>query len=330
MVLSLVQAKMIKLKDLVPTNLASEKEKFFAKQANYNPQFQYQKPIDISSLNYYGKTNYCYAHLAKKIIKQAQKEKLFGQEQSQNNILSEQEAKNIAIAYLDDYALSDKYQIVFSKNFTSRFAVNFLENSIKIRLPINFNQKRLINTLDHEVGTHVLRQENYLLQPWYKRKKAYSFRNHLLTEEGLAVIHQYLNKDQQLVYQPALSYLGVQLASKADYKTVYQFYYQYHQNPQRAWSEALKNKRGLTNTSLPGGFSKGLVYLTGFAQVLKYLRRQHYDPSPLYYGKLAYQDVKKAQKINPNYQALLPRFYTEDPQAYREKIQTLAKRNFIF
>ena len=70
---------MIKLKDLVPVNLASEKEKFFAKQANYNPQFQYQKPIDSSSLNYYGKTNCCYAHLAKKIIKQAQKENLFQQ-----------------------------------------------------------------------------------------------------------------------------------------------------------------------------------------------------------------------------------------------------------
>lgn len=330
MVLSSVRVKMIKLKDLVPVNLASEKEKFFAKQANYNPQFQYQKPVDVSSLNYYGKSNCRYAYLAKKIIKQAQKENLFQQEQSHNNILSEQEVKNIATAYLDDYALSDKYQIIFSETFTSRFAVNFLENSIKIRLPINFNQQRLINSLDHEIGTHVLRQENYLLQPWYKRKKAHSFRNHLLTEEGLAVIHQYLNSDQQLVFQPALSYLGVQLASKADYKTVYQFYYRHHQDPQKAWSQTLKNKRGLTDTSLPGGFSKGLVYLTGFAQVLKYLRRQHYDPSSLYYGKLAFQDVKKAQKIKPNYQALLPRFYTADPQAYREKIQTLAKRNFIF
>jgi ribosomal protein L34 len=50
--------------------------------------------------------------------------------------------------------------------------------------------------------------KNYLLQPWYRRRNAYGFRNHLRTEEGLAVIHQYLNKKQQLVYQSALSYLG--------------------------------------------------------------------------------------------------------------------------
>jgi hypothetical protein len=48
---------MIKLKDLVPTNLASEKEKFFAKQGNYNPQFQYQKQIPALALNFMGKLN---------------------------------------------------------------------------------------------------------------------------------------------------------------------------------------------------------------------------------------------------------------------------------
>lgn len=321
---------MIKLRDLIPVNLLSEKEQFFAKQANYNPQFQYQKQIPVSTLNFYGKANWLYSRLAKKIINQANKENLFKQSQTNDAYLTEQEVKKIVIAYLNDYSLTNKYQVVFNQKFTSRFAVNFLENSIKVRLPINFDQNNLINTLNHEIGTHILRQENYLQQPWYRRRNAYGFSNHLRTEEGLAVIHQYLNKSQQLIYQTALSYLGAQLASKADFKTVYQFFYQYLNDQQRAWSQTLKNKKGLIDTSLPGGFNKSLVYLEGFVQVLKYLRHQHYDPSTLYYGKLAIQDIKKAQKINPHFQPLLPKFYSENPSIYQEKIQTLAKRNFIF
>ncbi len=321
---------MIKLKDLLPTNLQTEKDKFFAMGGDYNPQFQYQKKIAKSALNYYGKSQWQYRRLAKKIINQAQKEQLFLQDQTLNSNLDQKNTQRLIINYLKDYSLANKYDVVFNQHFTSRFAVNFKENTIKIRLPINFSEKSLSNTLNHELGTHVLRQENYLRQPWYHHKNHFGFANHLRTEEGLAVIHQYLNSDQQLVYKTALSYLGCQLASRADFKTVYQFFYHYLKNSQKAWSQALKNKRGLEDTSLAGGFNKSLVYLEGFAQVLQYLRRHHYDPSPLYYGKLAIQDIKKAQKMNPQYQLILPKFYTDNPLAYQQKVKNVGKRNFIF
>jgi len=321
---------MIKLKYLLPINLLTEKEKFFVKQANYNPQFQYQTKIKKSDLDFYGKPRWRYISLAKKIVKQAQKEQLFLKDQKLNSNLDQEISHQLIVNYLDDYSLAEKYRVVFNKNFTSRFAVNFKENTIKVRLPINFDQKSLENTLNHELGTHVLRQENYLKQVWYRRKKHYGFHNHLRTEEGLAVIHQYLNKDQQLVYKTALSYLGTQLASRADFKTVYQFFYQYLKNPEKSWSYALKNKRGLSDTSSPGGFSKSLVYLEGFEQVLKYLRSHRYNPSLLYYGKLALKDVKKAKKMNPQFQIILPKFYTEDSLNYQEKVKNIAKRNFIF
>jgi len=321
---------MIKLKDLKPLNLSIEKDKFFSNEGNYNPQFQYPKKIVESDLNFYGKPKWQYNHLAKKIVEQAQKEQLFIKDEELNNHLDRELSKQIIINYLNDYSLAEKYQIIFDENFTSRFAVNFKENAIKIRLPTNFTEKSLKNTLNHELGTHVLRQENYLRQPWYRHKKQLGFVNHLRTEEGLAVIHQYLNDDQKLVYKTALSYLGAKLASRADFKNVYQFFYQYTKNPQKAWSYALKNKRGLSDTSLPGGFSKSVVYLEGFKLVLKYLRQHHYDPSPLYYGKLAIKDINKAIKINPQYQTILPKFYTENPQNYQEKVKEIAKRNFIF
>ncbi len=321
---------MIKLKDLIPINLATEKEKFFASDTNYNPQFQYQKQISKVDLAIYGKARRSYAHLAKKIINQAQREQLFLKDQQSNPNLDQELVKQITIDYLNNYSLADKYQIAFNHDFTSRFAVNFKENTIKIRLPIVFTKESLKNTLNHELGTHILRQENYLNQVWYRRKQHYGFSNHLHTEEGLAVIHQYLISDQQLVYKTALSYLGAQLAGQADFKTVYQFFNQHLNNPQRAWAYTLKNKRGLSDTSLPGFFSKSLVYLEGFKQVLQYLRLHRFDPSFLYYGKLAIKDIKKAKKLNPHYQAILPKFYTDSPQNYQERVKAIAKRNFIF
>ncbi|NMA29490.1 MAG: DUF1704 domain-containing protein [Candidatus Pacebacteria bacterium] len=321
---------MIKLKDLIPINLLVEKEKFFANETNYNPQFQYEKKIEKSDLAVYGRPRWQYSRLAKKILKQAKKEQLFIKNQKPAANLDQELSKQIIVDYLNDYSLAEKYQIIFNKDFTSRFAVNFKENAIKIRLPINFTSESLENTLNHEIGTHILRQENYLKQAWYRRKRHFAFSNHLRTEEGLAVIHQYLNSEQQLIYKTALLYLGAQLANRADFKTVYQFFYQNIKNPQRAWSYTLKTKRGLTDTSLPGGFSKSLVYLEGFKQVLKYLRHHNYDPSPLYYGKLAIKDIKKAKKMNPQYQVILPKFYSKNPLAYQEKVKKIAKRNFIF
>jgi hypothetical protein len=321
---------MIKLKHLLPTNLSAEKEKFFAKQTNYNPQFEYPIFINQSDLNVYGRARWRYTRLAKKIIKQAQKENLFKDSRNLNNRLEQNIAKKMIVDYLKDYALAEKYQVVFQENFTSRFAVNFKENSIKVRLPINYTQNSFMSTLDHEIGTHILRQENYLQQKWYRHKKHYGFNNHLRTEEGLAVIHQYLSRKQQLVYRTALSYLGAKIASKSDFKTVYQFFFQFLENEEKSWSYALKNKRGLTDTSLPGGFSKSLVYLEGFEQVLKYLKKQQYDPSLLYYGKIALEDVDKAKKMNPHFKPLLPKFYTIDPETYQQKVIEIAKRNFIF
>ena len=321
---------MLKLSELVPVNLLAEKEKFFANNTNYNPQFKYQTTIKQSDLNFYGRSRWRYSRLAKKIIKQAKKESLFQKNQLSNEELDTKTTSQIIEEYLTKYSLNKKYRLVFDKNFTSRFAINFKNNTIKVRLPVIFSKQKLNNTLDHEIGTHILRQENYEKQDWYRRKKHYGFNNHLRTEEGLAVIHQYLNSEQQLIFKTALSYLGAQVAQKKDFKTVYAFFYEYLQDSQKSWSYALKNKRGLTDTSLPGGFSKSFVYLEGFEQVLKYLKNYQYDPSLLYYGKLAIEDIAKAQKMNPNYQALLPKFYINDPLAYQKRVKALAKRNFVF
>ena len=86
----------------------------------------------------------------------------------------------------------------------------------------------------------------------------------------------------------------------------------------------------MRDTGRPAAFTKSVNYFEGFVDVLKYLRRHDFDPTDLYYGKLAIQDVAKAKKIKPHFKPLLPKFYTDDPAQYKKLIREVAKVNHIY
>lgn len=317
---------MIKLKDLVPTNLQEEKEKFFANNYHYNPQFKYEKHIPRRELEKHGRTKLRYLFLAKRIIRKYQKleEKKLNKNYASKSFLKQEIEK-----YLKKYNLDKTYKINFSNQYISRIAVNFKEKLIKVREPIMINESEIEAVLNHEIGTHALRQENYEQQPWFKKKKKYQFKSHIRTEEGLAIIHEMLNADQPLAYKSAINYLAVNLASHHSFTRVFRFFNQHWQDPQRAWIWTLKKKRGVRDTSKRIAFSKDLVYFEGFVQVIKYLKKHNFDPTDLYYGKLDVTDLDKAKKMNPNYQPLLPKFFTDNPKLYKEKIKKIAKENLL-
>jgi len=320
---------MLKLNDLVPTNLAEEKERFYAQNCDYNPQFSYQKRIKRHQLLMHGKPRWRYLRLAKKILKQAKKQELFIREKQ----LSFPQQEELALAvknYLRAYDLQDKYQVKFDHNFISRFAVNFKDNQIKIRLPITLPKKEINSILNHEIGTHVLRQENYLQQPWYRKKRRYGFAPHIKTEEGLAVLNTLISKANKLAAIPALTYVATKLGLKKDFKSVYAFFYEHFLDHDRAWTYTFKNKRGLRDTGYPSCFTKSVNYFEGFVDVLKYLRRHDYNPTDLYYGKLAIEDIAKAKKIKPGFKPMLPKFYTDNPQLYETMIRQVARVNHVY
>ena len=317
---------MIKLKDLIPTNLQEEKVKFFANNYHYNPQFEYTKHISRKELEKYGKPKLRYLILARRIIRKYRKQELI--EKPEKNI-SKNTLKEKVLNYLKEYKLENTYRILFSNQYISRIAVNFKEKTIKIREPIIITEDEIEGVLNHEIGTHALRQENYEQQKWYKKKKKYKFKEHIRTEEGLAIINEMLNKDKPLAYKSAVNYLAVYIASRGSFARVFRFFNKYWQDPERAWIWTLKKKRGVRDTSRKIAFSKDLVYFEGFIKVIKYLKKHNFDPSDLYYGKLDLDDVNKAKKIDPNYKALLPKFFTENPELYKEKVKQIAKENLL-
>ncbi len=321
---------MAKLSDLIPINLDEEKAKFFTANFDYNPQFVYQNNILKTDLEKYGKPKWWYLFLAKRILNQYLKNQTTAQTANSTNEFIEQNVIEEKIKQrLDYYDLANQYEIIFSKNFISRIAINNSKKNIKIRLPIKINSNEIEATLNHEIETHILRQLNYEQQPWFRKKKKYGFKPYLRTEEGLAVINELIVSDNQLAYKSAMNYLAVNLALKSDFKTVFNFFHQINHNPERAWTWTLKKKRGLTDTKQKGAFTKDLVYFEGLIEVLNYLKKNQYDATKLYYGKISVNDIKKAEKIGVNKQLILPKFLTENTKEYISALKELRSCNLL-
>jgi len=316
---------MIKLKDLVPLNLALEKQKFFASGFSYNPQFIYEKDIEEKELTKYGKPNFWYLFLAKRILKKYQQsaEYLSTQSITQQQFLTQEEVNKNIFTHLSKYGLEEEYQIVFSENFVSRVAINLKNKEIKIALPIKITGEEMPGILAHEVDTHLLRQYNYEQQIWFKKKKKFGFKDYLRTEEGLAIINEMISTNQKLAYKSAMNYLAVDIALKEDFATVFNFFYQIWQDPERAWTWTFKKKRGLANTSQKGAYTKDIAYFEGFIKVLKYLHKHNYDPRPLYCGKIDTDDVNKAEKLKNNCKIKLPIFLQNNFENHQKKLKEL-------
>lgn len=321
---------MPKLSDLVPINLASEKEKFFASNFKYNPQFIYQKNISKKELLKYGKPKLWYLFLAHRILKKYLKGRNLTDQKIEDKIfLDQDEVEDLIEERLGAYNLVDRYKIVFSRDFISRIAVNNNNELIKVRVPIMIDKNEIEAILNHEIDTHIIRQLNYEKQPWYKKKKSNAFRPYLRTEEGLAAVNELIASKHRLAYKSAVNYLAVDLALKKDFATVFNFFYKIWCDPERAWTWTLKKKRGVRDTSKGGAFTKDLVYFEGFMQVLHYLKKHSCNPSDLYYGKIDCRDINKAKKNRSKEALILPKTFTNNEDAYKKAVAEIIKSNLF-
>ena len=64
----------------------------------------------------------------------------------------------------------------------------------------------------------------------------------------------------------------------------------------RALNKAIDIKRGLADTSEPGGFTKGIVYFRGLRAIEQFIAEGG-DLRRLYIGKIALEDLDVCEKI---------------------------------
>lgn len=312
-----------------PINKDSEQAKFWF-DPNYNPQFEYPENISEEELLTHGQVDFTYFDTAKsildKVIKQYDKESKYI-EAIEGKVLTKQEVETAIHDYLRELGLEDSMQLKFSREFLARTSVH--KNQISIRLPIDHREHSLQGVLNHEIGTHYLRNLNEMKQPWYQRRADFGLGPHLETEEGLAVLHYYLAMEEKYLWIQALYYYAVCQGSKMSFSKLYKDLEKYVDDKERRWKVCLRVKRGVRDTSTNLVFSKDQVYLLGVIKIARWLQENQYDASPLYVGKVSIEDLPRIQNEAVMSELALPRFFMSQSN-YKKSIEDINKINKLF
>jgi len=160
-----------------------------------------------------------------------------------------------------------------------------------LRKGFMFSPNYVKRLLIHEIGTHVLRSENGREQPF--KMFVQGFPNYLPTEEGLAVWNEerfgLLLKENLRNY--AARVVAVKMAQTSSFSKVYNHMRQYFSD-KWAYRLTARVKRGLIDTSQPGGATRDYSYLEGYLKVKKFLDTEEHSLrlerlKTLYMGKMS-------------------------------------------
>lgn len=291
---------------LTPINFEEEKEKFF-KSSKYNPQFNYRKkdlsgaPEEISSLhtllnnlnlphslrNYLKKyiNNLYHLYVALQTIGTNEFAKsgrqLFNWDiENIKNIKrtlpkispitskeKPKDAKEIKKFFED--CLKNKYQVydypILIDNFNHHIITD-LSRALKIGAQVKRNQNNINRLIVHEIETHALQRHN-INQSQNPLLELLFYKDRHLYMEGLAVYNEFttntITKSAYDIYRTRLE--AVEILHKS-FREIYKHLTKFV-SEDKAYITTYRVKRGLGDTSHPGGFPKDAVYLLGYIKI---------------------------------------------------------------
>ncbi|MBN1544910.1 DUF1704 domain-containing protein [Candidatus Woesearchaeota archaeon] len=209
-------------------------------------------------------------------------------------------AINLLRAELNHYGFD--YE-VSAKSMSASAMVLVSKRKIFVKDRFSFSDNFVKRLILHEVGTHVLRAENGREQPFMIF--FHGLPNYLSTEEGLAVVNEerfgLLNNENLKNY--AARAVAVHMAMTKSFSEIYNYLIGFFP-PATAFRLATRAKRGIADTSKPGGCPKDYVYIDGYLRVKEYLEKGG-RLSDLYVGKVGIEhlpDISEMAGINrPRY-----------------------------
>jgi len=326
------EQKLTLLQKINPTNLQSEKEKFYFDQS-YNPQFTYAEDITPEELLTYGEVSVHYLEQARWVIDTVIKK--FGSESNflkevEGPVLSQEAVLKQIESYLVENGISERVQIVQSSQYLARTSVKRQENkfSLQMRTPFEYREAALEGTLNHELGTHVFRWINELKQPWHQQRARFNLHPHLRTEEGIASLNTNINREKPYIWLYALYYYAVVQANHLSFAELYKDLRRYIDDRDRCWKICMRVKRGVRDTSLPLTFSKDQTYLQGMMELKTWLVKHDYDIQKLYMGKIDFADWGKLKHFYRPEELQIPLFM-QDSKEYIRKIKHVYSFNHL-
>lgn len=182
-------------------------------------------------------------------------------------------------------------------------------NEIYIRRGARFSRGHIDSLIAHEIETHVLTAENGSHQPFELFRRG--FAHYLDTQEGLAIYNQnrILSPHHEKRFGPPRSVLAVAYVLEHSFAETRKYLTEeLGYEPEKALTKTIDCKRGIADTSEPGGFTKGLVYFRGLRAIEAFVTDGG-DLRKLYVGKVALEDIDLVPKIPGVRDAiLLPEF----------------------
>jgi len=195
---------------------------------------------------------------AKNILEQQPREE---EEQS----LTAQELQPLLTKALREEELLD-WEVLITSDLTSRAHINPGKKLLKINKEARFSQQDVKKLIAHEIKTHAVRFRNGARQRWEVFQAGTS--KYLETEEGLAI---YMEEQAGCLTPTTLRriagyVIAVHESLYKPFAEVYATLSRYF-NKEDAFTFTVRAKRGLEDTSIPGGLTKDYIYLSGYKKI---------------------------------------------------------------
>jgi len=310
-----------------PTNIAQERNLFLLDQTRENPIFEYSDQGRCDELlDAHSKPNTEYLSAAIRVIENCLAK--YGSESRYltevgDMIVNEEQACDLIGDWLRKNDLADEVKLHFNR--TSVAAASMQGNIFHVGVPVQLRMHRITSVCNHEMGTHYLRGYNEKLQRWHKRREKFGLGEHLVSEEGLACLNTHLEGDKTM-WKAALHYYTAVRASSMSFKDLFRDLLKYIDDPESAWRQCVRFKRGLVDTSQPGAYCRDQCYFEGAMRILR--RRRCIDFQKFHCGKITLEAYNRIKDRIITHGTRLPSFL-KDPERYLGLLQEIIDTNGI-
>lgn len=323
--------KLCILTAIKPSNVEQEKSCFFKSDFTYNPQFEYTSPVSQLVLARHSTASDRFLTQAVHIMETALER--YGsyerfEQVTGGSLLSKSRIWTSVKKYMEKEGCVGEMVVQVTDDLLSRASMTVVNS--RPTLTINTATARehwLEGMLRHEIGTHYFRGLNNSQQPW--SSGAGRRKHHLKplnpTEEGLASLHSVLFRRDPTLWRAALLYYTVYQAQSMSFTQLFTCLRRFVQDPHTRWDYCVRVKRGQTDTSQPGCFSKDQVYLDGILKILRY-RDQINFPLLMSLGKVSFEDVDRLKSLAQMDNIRIPHFM-QDQVKYHEQLTNIMTVN---
>uniref|UniRef100_A0A8C5M3S0 KIAA0895 n=1 Tax=Leptobrachium leishanense TaxID=445787 RepID=A0A8C5M3S0_9ANUR len=312
-----------------PTNVTEEKIKFYNSKYTYNPQFKYNTPVPPCIPVKHRNASDGFLQVAVELMQNTLKrygtyngyEKATGGHALPKHLIEKQ-----VQMYLETEGLHGKIDVCITKEMLASASMGIKKG--KPRLTINQSTVRerwLEGTLRHEIGTHYYRSVNHSRQLWKRDEERFRLKPKNPTEEGFATLNTVLRHPEPYLCRIALLYYAAYKASCMSFSELFKDLGTFVKDPDTRWHYCLRVKRGLTDTSRPGCYSKDQVYLDGVLRILRH--RQTIDFKLLMaMGKISFEDINRLKHMAVRKGTKIPDFL-KDTRQYMNHLNNIMKVN---